>query len=628
MKLSLSIVLMAASTFILALGILFLQSRYLIHEESMEHANSLLNTTMHRMRSYLNTVETSANAHAKLLEENFTPDSLMSISNEVIRLNPIISSCSVSAEPNMFPQYGRYFSVYSVKQGDSVVTVHEPDFDYFDKVWYKAPLDSGKGCWIDSFHEHTEGLIDYNEAIATYCRPLRLKGGQVVGVLSVDLSLNQFQDAFNDAKEAYPHAYMMLLGGDGRYFIHPDTTVLFRKTIFADVDPIKQSDIIALGHEMIAGKHGNVHVNIHDKLCHVCYRPVPGTNWSLAMVCADSDIMLSYYKLTYIIIALIIIGLLVILWISFRIAKKTISPINRLVSISQQIADGYYEEDIPTTDSEDVIGQLQNNFVAMQQSLREHVSSIRHTTQETHERNEELEMTLKQADESVKQKFMFIQNISQQLRTPMNIIQGFAEVLRDSIKSNNAKTLKDEDLSNITSTMKRNSHTLNRMVLMLYDSSDTGASDMSLYTRGDEVSCNEMAHECINYTLAHFPGQIIKFKTELPDTLCILTNHLYLMRTLRELLYNAAKFSDGKHILMSVSQTENYVRYVIEDKGPGLPEQAQDLLYQPFTKVDASSEGLGLGLPLSKRHAVNLGGDLIFDTTYKEGCRIIVEMPK
>ena len=151
---------------------------------------------------------------------------------------------------------------------------------------------------------------------------------------------------------------------------------------------------------------------------------------------------------------------------------------------------------------------------------------------------------------------------------------------------------------------------------------------MSLYTRGDEVSCNEMAHECINYTLAHFPGQIIKFKTELPDTLCILTNHLYLMRTLRELLYNAAKFSDGKHILMSVSQTENYVRYVIEDKGPGLPEQAQDLLYQPFTKVDASSEGLGLGLPLSKRHAVNLGGDLIFDTTYKEGCRIIVEMPK
>ena len=99
------------------------------------------------------------------------------------------------------------------------------------------------------------------------------------------------------------------------------------------------------------------------------------------MVCADSDIMLSYYKLTYIIIALIIIGLLVILWISFRIAKKTISPINRLVSISQQIADGYYEEDIPTTDSEDVIGQLQNNFVAMQQSLREHVSSIRHTTQ-------------------------------------------------------------------------------------------------------------------------------------------------------------------------------------------------------------------------------------------------------
>ena len=39
-------------------------------------------------------------------------------------------------------------------------------------------------------------------------------------------------------------------------------------------------------------------------------------------------------------------------------------------------------------------------------------------------------------------------------------------------------------------------------------------------------------------------------------------------------------------------------------------------------------EGLGLGLPLAKRHAVGLGGDLLFDTTYQEGCRAIIEVPK
>jgi signal transduction histidine kinase len=40
------------------------------------------------------------------------------------------------------------------------------------------------------------------------------------------------------------------------------------------------------------------------------------------------------------------------------------------------------------------------------------------------------------------------------------------------------------------------------------------------------------------------------------------------------------------------------------------------------------SEGLGLGLPLSKRHAISLGGDLLFDTTYTKGCRAIIEIPK
>ena len=59
-----------------------------------------------------------------------------------------------------------------------------------------------------------------------------------------------------------------------------------------------------------------------------------------------------------------------------------------------------------------------------------------------------------------------------------------------------------------------------------------------------------------------------------------------------------------------------------------MPEESQDLIFKPFTKVDDLSEGLGLGLPLAKRHAVGLGGDLLFDTTYQEGCRAIIEVPK
>ena len=51
-------------------------------------------------------------------------------------------------------------------------------------------------------------------------------------------------------------------------------------------------------------------------------------------------------------------------------------------------------------------------------------------------------------------------------------------------------------------------------------------------------------------------------------------------------------------------------------------------MFQPFTKIDDLSEGLGLGLPLAKRHAISIGGDLFLDKSYHGGCRFIIEMPK
>jgi signal transduction histidine kinase len=79
---------------------------------------------------------------------------------------------------------------------------------------------------------------------------------------------------------------------------------------------------------------------------------------------------------------------------------------------------------------------------------------------------------------------------------------------------------------------------------------------------------------------------------------------------------------------MRVEMTDTNVRFIVQDVGPGLPEDSKKLIEQPFVKLHETSEGLGLGLPLSKRHAVNLGGELIHDTTYRKGCRIIMVLPR
>ena len=618
-KLGLGVVLMAVPIFILALGLLFVQSRSFIRHEAMERANSVLNTTMQRVRNYMAAVETATNANLWSIEENFNPDSLLSISRRVVMFNRHVNGCSITAEPDMFPQCGRYFSAYTIRENDTIITAREAAYNYYEKLWYKKPRQLGEACWVDPFDDYNEGTLSATELIASYCKPLYQKG-EMVGVISTDLSFLRLAETVNTTEPPYPGAYFVLIGGDGQFFIHPDSTRLFKSTIFTDADPHNQSDLIALGHEMIAGKQGHMQVKLNGKLCYVSYQPVTGTAWSLALVCLDSEILKTYHQLTYLICILIFIGLLLILGLCRHVINRSVKPLSNLLEVSRKISKGHYEEMIPRTDREDEIGQLQNSFATMQQSLNDHVASIRMASEETQKRNEELVHAMKLAEESVRQKNLFIQNVSHQIRTPLNIILGFADILRDT-------PILSEDLDKISSLVKYNAMHLNRMVLMLFGSSETGASEELINQRNDQLSCNELAKECIRYTQDYFPGQAIRFETELSDDYCIQSSHFFLMRIICELLYNATKYSDGKHILLRVSQTETAVRFIVEDVGPGLPEESLDLFFKPFMKVDDLSEGLGLGLPLAKRHAHSLGGDLLFDTSYHEGCRIILEMP-
>ena len=636
-ELSFSIVLMAAPIFVLALGALFLQSRYYIRQEASERANSMLNLAMQRARNYMSTIETSADANTWLLEENFTPDTLQAVSYRIVNLNRHVHSCSISAEPDVFPQYGRYFSVYSAhttSRGiDTVVTIREPDYEYFVRHWYKTPLETGKSCWLDPFCDHTEGAEISGDAIASYAKPLRKQDGKIVGIISTNLSFSRLAEAINVVRFAYSDSYFVLLDSDGRYLIHPDSTRIFRKTIFSDTDPAQDPERIALGHEMTAGKQGSMHVKENGRLYHACYSPVPGTDWSLALLCPEREILRSYHRLTYIIVVIILIGLLIIQWLCNRSVSHSISPLNQLLKQSECISEGHYDEKIQYSQREDEIGQLQNSFAMMQQSLQDHVGSIRKTTENAKRRNEELMHAMGLAEESVRQKTEFVRNVSHQIRTPLNIILGFAQVLRNSNMPqkgavNAQSDLQEENLKEITSMMKYNAAHLKRMVLMLFDSSETGNTVEMLRQRKEEVSCNEIANKCIATTKEQFPDCAIRLETEVPDSLCVMTIPLYLTRTILELLYNAAKYSDGQHVTVRVSQTNTTVRFSVEDKGTGLPEGKEEMIFKPFTKVDDLSEGLGLGLSLSKRHAKSLGGDLFLDTSYKNGCRFIVEIPK
>ena len=618
-KLSLGLLLLAVPIFLLSLGVLFTQSRHMIRVAAVGRANSVLSVTTERIGRYLMTIETATNSSCWLVERSFEPDSILAFTNRIVRLNPHVDGCSISAEPDMFPSEGRHFSAYTVREDDTITTVKEAEYEYFDRVWYKTPRKLDGPCWVVSYDDADSLELTLDGMIASYGRPLYDKSHRLLGIISSDLSLLRLSKLMSEERP-YPNSYFMMINEEGRYFIHPDSTRLFTQTIFSGADPRKQADIIALGHDMTAGNEGRMMLDIDGVPSLVCYQPVPGTTWSLAIVSPDSDVLAGYQRLTYIVIPLLVIGLLIIVLLCHQAVGHAIRPLDDLLKKTQTVASGNMEVYIARSTREDVIGQLQNSFAKMMQYLNFHMGSVRYSTDQMRLKNEELLSATRLAKEADRQKTAFIQNVSHQIRTPLNIIMGFAQVL-------NEMSLPDEEMKSITATMDHNSKLLNRLVLMLFDSSETGLSEELNAHKHDLVPCNDVAREAISYIGLHYPKISIELRSEVADDFYIQTSRLYLMRSLREILYNAAKYSDGEHVLLSVQRMEHCMRFVVEDTGTGIGEADRERMFDFFTKVDDLSEGLGLGLPLAKRHARNLGGDLTLDETYHDGCRFIIEIP-
>ncbi len=620
LKLSIATLLLAGFIFAASLGLLYYHSRYLVKQETIDRAEIELQKISLQLSSMLGTIQTAAESNCWLVTEHLNPDSLLALSRRIVALNANLNGCSITMEPNTFPQYGRYFSAYTISEGNRIITAKEAPYEYFEKVWYKTPHDLGEPCWVDPFDDYNEGTLSAKELIASYCMPIYDAEKHFIGVISTDISLPNLRRLV-EMQRPYPDSYFFMTGRNGHFILHPDSGKILKETLFTGIDANKQTDIFALSHEMTAGATGAQSVVLDDKPCIVCYQPIAGTSWSLALVCPEKSFLHSYNNLTYIIIPLIVVGLLLIALFCHHIVHQALRPLSALVSQSQRITEGFYDEQIEHTQRIDAVGRLQNSFASMQESLKEHVTEIQQVINDTTSRNAELLTARKMAEDAGRQKIAFIQNVTHQIRTPLNIIMGFSQVLHE-----HSEMISSEETRPISDTMMHNAANLNRMILMLYDSSDTGHLEEKASFVFEDVPCNALIRECIEHTCSFFPGLNIKFETSLPDSFTLRTSHLYLLRSLRELLYNSAKFSDREHIAVNAfAPTYDTVYFIFEDTGPGIPEEYRDKMFTPFTKADDLTEGLGLGLPLVKSHIETLGGKLTYDTDYLEGCRFIVE---
>ena len=622
LRLGLDIIFVVAVIFVLAMSYLFLRSKDYLRQSAVNRASQILDNTGHRITDIMGEVETVADNMAWYVDGCMDPDSLIRDTREILLNNPHFHSCSISMEPNYFKQYGRYFSIYSVRDADTISTAQygSDDFQYFNQEWYSKPQGLLQGCWIEPYLNTNPQATYKTEVITTYSRPLFDSNGYFIGVIAIDLNLKWLSQEITAVKP-YPNSSSIIIGSKGQYLVHPDTLKLIHESIFSDPAPESKTIVDSLGQKMIAGESGMQQMVVDGNDALLFYCPVGKANWSMAIVCPEADVFSGYNRLLYMVWAIVFIGLLVILLFCYQAISTAIAPLQLLAHQAHDIAEGHYSNRLPKTSRYDTIGQLQNSFADMQASLSDYVDNIGLINTQMVQRNRELTAANEKALEADRKKTTFLQDMMHQIRTPLNIICGFAQVLNDSFHE-----LPPDESRNITQMMQDNARKMTHITRLLVSfASQTGLIAMKKET----FSCNEACREAVDHCRLANPSTVqLRFETILPDDFTLHTDKQRVQLILEELLDNANKFTQQGTITVSCGQKDQQtVTIRVSDTGIGIAKTDRKNIFTQFVKIDLFTEGVGLGLPLSKRAAQRIGGDLVLDEAYDQGAAFVLTIP-
>jgi len=148
--------------------------------------------------------------------------------------------------------------------------------------------------------------------------------------------------------------------------------------------------------------------------------------------------------------------------------------------------------------------------------------------------------------------------------------------------------------------------------------------------KSDKIGLNELARSILSSYDLH-PSSIDKnrtviteFKTTVPDDVMVNTSPL-LQELLNCLLDNADKYATGGKVLMSC-YADIYGTYAISvsNEGPVIPAEDAERIFDPFVRLSADEQSLGIGLSLARRLAASMGYSLALDTEYTQGARFVV----
>lgn len=296
----------------LLLAAVLIYSRQIIQQQAMDDAVKSLQQVMERTDRHLHQIEAAADSLIPKIEQHIDqPDMMFAYSRELLKQHPDLKGCSISFDPYFYKEKGQYFSAYSYKKGNRILTEQEgnDNYQYFYMDWYVIPRMLYHSYWIEPFAEKSTSGIVVNDIMTSYCQPIQGGPDKTVGILSADVPLSWLADQIENY-QPMPKSYCMLLGRGGSYIVHPDSTRLLYETIFTSTIEQPDTALTSLGRAMTDGETGYKSLRLDGVDSHVFYMPFRQTGWSIALVCPNEVILSNYRLLLYFLLPLILLSIM------------------------------------------------------------------------------------------------------------------------------------------------------------------------------------------------------------------------------------------------------------------------------------------------------------------------------
>ena len=250
---------------------------------------------------------------------------------------------------------------------------------------------------------------------------------------------------------------------------------------------------------------------------------------------------------------------------------------------------------------------------------------VKARTRELEEKTVELEGANTRLQEADRLKSIFLASMSHELRTPLNSIIGFTGIILMEMVGK----INDEQRKQLTMVKNSANHLLN-LINDLLDVSKIEADRVELAL--EEFRLDDVIKEVIETVSPAASEKGLELLTEVPQGITLVSDRRRITQILMNLATSAVKFTEGGNVKISarIKNTEN-LEMCVTDTGIGIKKEDMNQLFAPFQQIDMSLtkpyEGTGLGLYLTKKLVVRLGGDIWAKSEYGRGSEFTFVLP-